>query len=273
MLSEVGPVVLVGAGKMGMAMADGWLDAGLSPDRLILVDPNPSSAVRNKASTVGLTVYQSVPNKDAQVILLAVKPQVADEVLASIKPAIGDQTVLISVMAGISISKMEKLSGCAKVIRAMPNTPAQIGKGITGVFSNKAVDPQDRMVADNLLEASGDVVWLNEEDDINKVTGVAGSGPAYVFHMVEALAEAAEANGMTPEMAMRFARQTIVGAASLLEYDSQTSAAQLRENVTSPNGTTYAGLQVLMAEDGLVPLMEKTVKAATARARELGEDE
>ncbi len=273
MLAEVGPVVLVGAGKMGMAMADGWLEAGLSPDRLILVDPNPSSAVRNKASTVGLTIYQAVPDKHAQVIVLAVKPQVADAVLSSVKPSVGPDTVLISVMAGISIAKMEQLSGCAKIIRAMPNTPAQIGKGITGVFSNKAVDPQDRMIADNLLEASGDVVWLNEEDDINKVTGVAGSGPAYVFHMVEALAEAAEANGMTPDMAMRFARQTIVGAAALLEYDTQSSAAQLRENVTSPNGTTYAGLQVLMADNGLVPLMEKTVRAATERARELGEDE
>ncbi|MGJ8527086.1 pyrroline-5-carboxylate reductase [Maritalea sp.] len=269
-LFDVGPVVLVGAGQMGMAMAIGWLEAGLSPDQLILVDPNPAPAVRHKASEISITTLARPPAKPAQVLVLAVKPQVAADVLADAKSCVDENTLVVSVMAGISIKQMSAALGTNRIVRTIPNTPAKIGRGAIGAFAGSGVEYTDQVVVDNLLDASGRTFWVEKEADINAVTGVSGSGPAYIFNMVEALATAGEAQGLPPHLAMDLARQTIVGSALLLEAEPDTSASVLRENVTSPNGTTFAALQILMGDDGLTDLMVRAVTAARKRSEELG---
>ena len=269
-LFDVGPVVLVGAGQMGMAMAVGWLEAGLSPDRLILVDPKPASAVRNIASEISITTFAKPPAKPAQVLVLAVKPQVAEQVMEDARSCVDENTLVVSVMAGIGIEQMSEKLGTDRIVRTIPNTPAKIGRGAIGAFASKGVTYDDQVIVDNLLDASGATFWVEKEEDINAVTAVSGSGPAYVFHMVEALAAAGEAEGLGPDLALQLARQTMLGSAMLLEAEPNTSPAVLRENVTSPNGTTFAALQVLMAENGLGDLMARAVKAAADRSRELG---
>ena len=269
-LFDVGPVVLVGAGQMGMAMAVGWLEAGLSPDRLILVDPNPAPAVRQKASEISITTLAQPPAKPAQVLVLAVKPQVAPDVLPAAKACVDENTLVVSVMAGISIAQMSEALGTDRIVRTIPNTPAKIGRGAIGAFAAKGVEYDDQVVVDNLLDASGRTFWVDKEDHINAVTGVSGSGPAYIFNMVEALAAAGEAQGLPPHLAMDLARQTVFGSAMLLEAEPNTPPSTLRENVTSPNGTTFAALQILMGEEGLTDLMVKAVTAARKRSEELG---
>ncbi|WP_415159408.1 pyrroline-5-carboxylate reductase [Maritalea sp.] len=271
-LYDVGPVVLVGAGQMGMAMAVGWLEAGLSPDQLILVDPSPSPAVRHKASEISITTLARPPVKPAQVLVLAVKPQVAPDVLLAARSCVDENTLVISVMAGISIAQMSKALGTDRVVRTIPNTPAKIGLGAIGAFAGTGVEYDDQVVVDNVLDASGRTFWVEKEDDINAVTGVSGSGPAYIFNMVEALAAAGEAQGLAPQLAMELARKTVVGSAMLLEAEPNTAPATLRENVTSPNGTTYAAMQILMGEEGLTDLMVRAVTAARKRSEELGRD-
>jgi pyrroline-5-carboxylate reductase len=203
------------------------------------------------------------------VLVLAVKPQVIGDVMAEIQHVVGGQTLVVSIAAGISLARISSALGTDRVVRAMPNTPAQVGKGISGAVG-LAITEGDRKSADALLGAAGQVIWFDDESKIDGVTAVSGSGPAYVFNMVEALAQAAERQGFSPEQAMQLARQTIIGAAALMEAEPGTSAAQLRINVTSPKGTTAAALEVLMAEDGLVPLMDRAVTAAKLRSEELG---
>jgi pyrroline-5-carboxylate reductase len=268
-LRAIGPVMLVGAGKMGLALARGWLEAGLAPGNLILIDPSPGGAARALADDFGLQLYGEASGLLPNVLVLAVKPQIIDAVMGTLQPIVGVQTLVISIAAGIDIARLTRGLGTGRVVRTMPNTPAQIGKGITGAMAGPDVDGNDRAVADALLAAAGQVVWLESESDIDAVTAVSGSGPAYVFHLVEALAAAGERQGLAPEIAMRLARQTVIGAAALLEADTAL-AAVLRENVTSPNGTTAAALAVLMGEDGLTELMDKAVQAARVRSEELG---
>ena len=203
------------------------------------------------------------------VLVLAVKPQMMAAVLNEIRPLIGGHTLVISIAAGISISAIAAGLGTDRVIRTMPNTPAQVGKGITGAVPGPGVGESDRETADALLRAAGDVVWFDDESRLDLVTAVSGSGPAYVFHFVEALAAAGVRQGFAPDEAMRLARQTVIGAAALLEADP-APAATLRQNVTSPRGTTEAALGVLMAPNGLTNLLEKTVLAAKLRSEELG---
>ncbi len=268
-LSTVGPVMLVGAGKMGLALAQGWLDAGLSGNNLILVDPAPGEAAKALAEDYGIQLYAEAVGLMPNVLVLAVKPQIIDGVMAGLQPVIGPQTLVISIAAGIDIARLTRGLGTDRVVRTMPNTPAQIGKGITGAVAGPAVDGNDRSAADALLAAAGQVVWFDAEGDLDAVTAVSGSGPAYVFHLVEALAAAGEQQGLSAEIAMRLARQTVIGSAALMEADA-APAATLRTNVTSPNGTTAAALAVLMGEDGLTPLMGRAVTAARRRSEELG---
>ena len=266
-LRSIGPVMLVGAGKMGVALARGWLDAGLPPTNLLVVDPAPGQGALDLAEDFGLTLISSAQGLQPNVLVLAVKPQIIDEVLETLAPVIGPNTLALSIAAGIDIARLSRGLGMGRVVRTMPNTPAQIGKGITGAVAGPDVSAGDRDAASALLSAAGPVVWFDDERQLDVVTAISGSGPAYVFHLVEALAAAGKKMGLSDANAELLARQTVIGSAALLEADPAPPAV-LRANVTSPNGTTAAGLAVLM--EGLTPLIEQTTEAARRRSEELG---
>lgn len=268
-LSDIGPVVLIGAGKMGLALARGWIAGGLPPDRLVLCDPKPAETTVAFAAEHGVRLQPTPDGVLVHVLVLAVKPQMINQVMAQVAPVVGGQTLVVSIAAGISLTTISAALGTDRVVRTMPNTPAQVGKGISGAVG-LAITDKDRDATNALLGAAGQVIWFDDEAKIDGVTSVSGSGPAYVFYMVEALALAAEKQGFSPEQAMQLARATIIGAAGLLEAEPGISAAQLRINVTSPKGTTAAALDVLMADDGLAPLLDKAVAAARHRSEELG---
>ena len=265
----IGRVVLIGAGKMGLALARGWIAAGLPPANLVLVDPQPLPVAQAFAEDNGVLLLPNVIGLEANVMVLAVKPQIFGAMMAEAKPSVRPQTLVISIAAGISIGAIVKGLGTSRVIRTMPNTPAQIGKGVTGAVAAGGVSDGDRGTATALLGAAGKLVWFDAEQRLDAVTAVSGSGPAYVFHLVEALAAAGIAEGLQPEQAMTLARQTVIGAAALLEADP-APASVLRQNVTSPKGTTEAALNVLMASDGLAALLGRAVAAAARRSEELG---
>lgn len=269
-LSDCGSVLLIGAGKMGMAMAAGWVRGGLPGPALTLVDPDPHESVSAFASQHGATLRTDLPGETPRVVVLAVKPQIMGDVLGMVKPLVGAEMLVVSIAAGISSNKIAAGLATNRVVRTMPNTPAQIGKGVSGAFAGDAVTIEDRQLTEALLAAAGEVVWVEDETLIDAVTAVSGSGPAYVFHLVEAMAAAGEGEGLSPEQAMVLARQTVVGAAALMEADD-SSAEQLRKNVTSPNGTTQAALDVLMAPGGLGALMKRAIGAARKRSEELGQ--
>jgi pyrroline-5-carboxylate reductase len=266
-LRSIGPVMLVGAGKMGIALARGWLEAGLPSTNLLLVDPSPGPAAKDLAEDYGLTLNSEAKGLQPNVLVLAVKPQIIDSVLETLAPVVGPHTLALSIAAGIDIARLSRGLGMGRVVRTMPNTPAQIRKGITGAVAGPDVSEEDRSAAAALLEAAGPVVWFDNEAQLDVVTAISGSGPAYVFHLVEALAAAGKKMGLPDNVADLLARQTVIGSAALLEADP-ASPAVLRQNVTSPNGTTAAGLAVLM--EGLTPLMEQTTEAARRRSEELG---
>lgn len=268
-LRSIGPVMLIGAGKMGLALAQGWLDAGLPSSNLVLVDPTPSDAAKYLAEDNGLVLHAEAVGLQPNVLVLAVKPQVIGPVMENLVSAVGVHTVVLSIMAGISLSQLSQGLQTERVVRTMPNTPAQIGKGVTGAVAGSGVNAENRAAAEALLSAAGKVVWFEAEGDLDAVTAVSGSGPAYVFNLVEALAAAGVAQGLEPDIAMTLARQTVIGSAALMEADP-APASVLRQNVTSPNGTTAAALSVLMAEDGLTPLIARAVEAARKRSEELG---
>lgn len=258
-------LVLLGCGKMGSAMLQGWLADGLPAKSVWVQDPFPSEFVTSS----GVNVNAPLPEAPA-VVLVAVKPQIMAEALPVLQPMGNGDTLFLSVAAGIGISHYETVLGSeTPIIRAMPNTPAAIGKGITAIIGNDQAGEARMTLAESLLSAIGQVVRLDEEAQIDAVTGVSGSGPAYVFHMIETLAAAGEAQGLSADLSMALAKATVAGAGALSETSEETPA-QLRVNVTSPNGTTQAGLEVLMdPEAGLPPLIEKTVAAAADRSREL----
>lgn len=269
-LKDIGPVVLIGAGKMGLAMARGWISGGLPPDRLVLVDPFAGEPAKAFAQDTGARLLQWADNVLTHVLVLAVKPQNMPTALQQVKPVVGKHTLVLSIAAGISLDTLAEGLGTKRIVRTMPNTPAQLGKGITGAVGLE-VSETDQAITNLLLRAAGDVVWFQSESMIDAVTAVSGSGPAYVFYLVEAMAAAAVREGFDPAAALHFARQTVIGAAALLEAED-LPASTLRENVTSPKGTTAAALAVLMAEDGLGPLMARTVRAARERSEELGRE-
>ncbi len=268
-----GPVVLAGAGKMGTALLSGWLGRGLEARNVVIQEPNLSGEAAKLVSEHGITAVPSIlalPSPPS-VILVAVKPQAMDSVLPALARLVGPATVVMSIAAGKSIASFERaLPKGTAVVRAMPNTPAAIGRGISGAVANAETTAAQKQVCEDLLGAVGDVVWLEDEALIDAVTAVSGSGPAYVFLLTEALASAGEAAGLDAATAMQLARATVSGAGELLRQ-SASDPATLRQNVTSPGGTTAAALAVLMREgNGLNELMTEAVLAAQKRGRELG---
>lgn len=269
MISASNPLVLIGAGNMGGAMLDGWLDSGIEPASIMVVDPRPSKVMAERLSSAGVRHVSEVPAQmKAGVLLVAVKPQMTDAALPPAQKLVGPDTVSVSVAAGKTMAYLEEQLGGA-IVRAMPNTPAMVGRGITACYPNAAVSKEARAEITRLLSVCGAVEWVDEEDHIDAVTAVSGSGPAYVFHLAECMAEAGRKRGLPADLAMRLARATVAGAGEML-HRSTDEAAILRKNVTSPGGTTAAALEVLMAEHGgLQALMDEAVKAAHLRAREL----
>ena len=268
-----GPLLLAGAGNMGCALLSGWLERGLDPARIIVQDPAPpprSSALLREHGIEARATVGALPEPPA-VLVVAVKPQVMDEVFPQLAQLAREKTVVLSIAAGCTLSGFEQhLPAKSAVIRAMPNTPASIGRGITVAVANAHVTAAQRAACDALLRAVGEVAWIEEERLLDAVTAVSGSGPAYVFHLAECLAEAGVKAGLPQELAQMLARWTVAGAGELL-YRSDLGADVLRQNVTSPGGTTFAALQVLMAPDGLAKLMREAVAAAARRSEELAQ--
>jgi pyrroline-5-carboxylate reductase len=266
-----GPLLLAGAGNMGSALLSGWLERGLDPASIIVQDPAPPARVKQQLDANGIKVraeVRSLPEPPA-VIVVAVKPQVIDEVFPPLAQLARSKTVVLSVAAGRRIDGFEPyLAPGVAVVRAMPNTPASIGRGITVAVGNRHLMPSQHTTCDQLLRAVGEVAWVDDEGLMDAVTAVSGSGPAYVFYLAECMAKAGVEAGLPPELAEQLARWTVAGAGELL-HRSDLGATLLRQNVTSPNGTTFAALQVLMDEAGLSKLMAKAVAAATRRSREL----
>ncbi|MEW6257050.1 MAG: pyrroline-5-carboxylate reductase [Pseudomonadota bacterium] len=266
-----GPVVLVGAGKMGGAMLEGWLKLGLPAARTVVLDPNLRPDVAEALAAKGARANPDFADIEAPaVVLLAVKPQVAPVVLATIRALVTPGTLVVSIMAGRTIDFIaEGLPHGTPVVRTIPNTPAAIGQGITVAVANRLVSEDDRALTDALLSALGPVEWIEDESLMDAATAVSGSGPAYVFLLAEALAAAGAAAGLPADLAERLARATVAGAGALM-VQSGIPAATLRENVTSPAGTTAAALEVLMdAQAGFDPLLTQAVAAATQRSKEL----
>ena len=260
-----GNLALAGAGKMGGAMLAGWLAQGLDPRRTIVIDPLVSDDIRGLAAQ-GLRLNPADAGT-VTALVLAVKPQMFGQAGAALRALVGPDTLVVSIMAGTPIAVIEAACGGA-VVRAMPNTPAAIGRGMTVAVAAPVVNAAQRALADQLLRATGAVEWAADEGLMDAVTAVSGSGPAYVFLLAEELARAGIAAGLPAGLAATLARETVAGAGELL-HRSSLDAAVLRQNVTSPGGTTAAALAVLMAPDGMATLMTRAVAAATARSREL----
>lgn len=267
------PLLLVGAGKMGGALLSGWLSKGLAPAMAQVRDPQPGDDVARLVAECGIalnTPIRDLARLAPSVVLLAVKPQLMEAVLPELQMLVAPETLFLSIAAGTSLQRLKELLGAdVHAVRAMPNTPAAIGRGITVACANALVTPAQKAMAGNLLAAVGDVDWVDSEPLIDAVTAISGSGPAYVFYLVECLAASGEALGLEPELAMRLARATVSGSGEMLAQFAD-EAATLRKNVTSPGGTTAAALDVLMGEGGLSVLMRRATHAARDRARELG---
>jgi pyrroline-5-carboxylate reductase len=260
-----GTIALAGAGKMGGAMLTGWLAGGLDPKQVVVIEPMPSAEITALVAR-GIRLNP----KDAatvETLVIAVKPQSFREAGALLRPLVSPTTLVVSIMAGTTIASLSEVCGGA-IVRAMPNTPAAIGRGITVAVPAKNVSAAQRATADALLRATGLVEWVEDESLMDAVTAVSGSGPAYIFLLAEELARAGVAAGLPEELATKLARETVAGSGELLHH-SDLSSATLRQNVTSPGGTTAAALSVLMADDGLQQLMIRAIAAATARSKEL----
>ncbi|WP_213738227.1 pyrroline-5-carboxylate reductase [Bradyrhizobium sp. dw_411] len=260
-------IVLAGAGKMGGAMLAGWLAQGLDARRVTVIEPHPSDDIHALAAK-GVRLNPSAKDIGAvATLVVALKPQSFREAGPDLKPFAAPATLVVSIMAGTTIASIEQACG-GSVVRAMPNTPAAIGRGITVAVASKKVSPTQRTIADALLRATGSVEWVDDEKLMDAVTAVSGSGPAYVFLLAEELARAGVEAGLPLELATRLARETVSGSGELL-HRSELASATLRQNVTSPGGTTAAALEVLMGPDGMQPLLTRAVAAATRRSQEL----
>ena len=259
-------LVLLGCGKMGSAMLEGWLGQGLPTGSVWVLDPYPSDWLKGLE---GLNLNTDLPANPA-IVLVAVKPQMMGDALPTLAALGNGSTLFVSVAAGTPISAFEEMLGDqTPIIRAMPNTPAAVARGITAITGNAQASAAHLDLAEALLSAVGQVVRLDGEHQMDAVTAVSGSGPAYVFHLIETLAAAGEAEGLPPALAVQLARATVAGAGHLAE-NAEEDAAQLRVNVTSPGGTTAAALEVLMdPETGFPPLLKRAVKAAADRSKEL----
>jgi pyrroline-5-carboxylate reductase len=262
-----GTIALAGAGKMGGAMLTGWLAQGLDPKHVVVIEPHPASEI-SALTAQGIRLNpQAKDAGEVDTLVVAVKPQSFREAGAALKAFTGSSTLVVSIMAGTPIALLEAVVG-GSVVRAMPNTPAAIGRGITVAVAARKVSAAQRAIADALLRATGSVEWVEKENLMDAVTAVSGSGPAYVFLLAEELARAGVAAGLPAELAAKLARETVAGSGELL-HRSELSPATLRQNVTSPGGTTAAALEVLMGSDGMGKLMTRAVAAATQRSKDL----
>jgi pyrroline-5-carboxylate reductase len=263
-----GSLVLIGAGKMGGAMLDGWIARGLAPKRIVVIEPQPGKAVQ-ALTRRGIKLNPKGKIAAAAAIVIAVKPQSAPAALPPLRPYVGKSTLVLSIMAGRTIGFLEQsLSPGTAIVRAMPNTPAAIGRGISVAVGNAKVSTRQRKLASDLLAAIGKVEWAGDETLMDAVTALSGSGPAYVFLLAEAMTKAGIAAGLPADLASRLARETVAGSGELL-HRSALDAATLRQNVTSPGGTTAAALEVLLGRGGFDELLTKAIAAATRRSREL----
>jgi pyrroline-5-carboxylate reductase len=259
-------ILLIGCGKMGGALLGGWLARGIGASRIHVVEP---AGVAQKGIAAVKAAGDLPAGLKPDVTVFAVKPQSLDEVAPDYRRFAGAGAVALSIAAGKTIAVFERHLGAdAAIVRTMPNTPAAVGRGITVACANRHVTRAQRALCQTLLEAVGEVAWVEDEALLDPVTAVSGSGPAYVFLLIEALADAGVASGLPVELARRLARATVIGSGELARLSSE-DAAQLRKNVTSPGGTTAAALAVLMGEGGLAELMKRAVAAATRRSREL----
>jgi pyrroline-5-carboxylate reductase len=262
-----GAIVLAGAGKMGGALLSGWLARGLDASNVVVIEPYPSEEIKAIAVKGAQLNPASANISNVAALVVALKPQIFREAGPQLRPFATSSTLVVSIMAGITITALKQVCG-GNVVRAMPNTPAAIGRGITVAVADSSVSAAQRHTADALLRAIGSVQWTHDETLMDAVTAVSGSGPAYVFLLAEELARAGVEAGLPLELATTLARETVAGAGELL-YRSELDAATLRQNVTSPGGTTAAALEVLTGEGGMRSLLKRAVAAATRRSREL----
>ncbi len=261
-------ILLVGCGKMGGALLDGWLDRGLSPDDVAVIRPSAAAGASVRPHVRTFAAPDLLPaDFHPEVVVLAVKPQMMDRAL---QPYVGfADAVFLSIAAGKTLAYFaERLGKDAKVVRAMPNTPVAVRRGMTAAVANRLVSPAQKQICDDLLAAVGEIAWVADEQLMDAVTALSGCGPAYVFLLAESLAAAGIAAGLPEDLAARLARATVAGSGELL-CQSPESPAVLRQNVTSPGGTTFAALEVLMAENGLAPLIATAMAAAAKRSKEL----
>jgi pyrroline-5-carboxylate reductase len=265
-----GSMLLVGCGKMGGAMLRGWLARGVPGSQLYVVDPSPRDL--DDIAAAGVTIVTTPADLPAgfqpAIVLLAIKPQFMDQALPDYRRFAKPQTLFLSIAAGKTLAYLRQQLGQTTVVRAMPNTPAAVGRGMSVIVRQPDVSVAQLDLCAELLAAVGDITWVDDEDLINAVTAVSGGGPAYVFLMIECLAEAGRQAGLPAEMAMQLARSTVCGSGELA-YQSGETAEALRKAVMSPKGTTEQAIAVLMAPDGLQPLMTRAVAAATKRSREI----
>lgn len=271
---EAGPprldtVLLVGAGRMGGSLLDGWLAQGVAGRRIAVLEPAPSAALAERCEACGVALNPGAVFP-VDTLLVAVKPQMLGAVAPAVEPWAGPETAVVSILAGRTLADLARcFPRAAGVVRAMPNLPASVGRGVTGIASDGALSGAALARVERWLSAVGSVERLSGERDIDVVTAVSGSGPAYAFLLAEALGRAGERLGLAPDLAARLGRATVEGAGELMVRHRETSPAELRQNVTSPGGTTAAALAVLMAEDGLASLLDRAVAAAFRRAGEL----
>ncbi|MHB9878802.1 pyrroline-5-carboxylate reductase [Pacificimonas sp. ICDLI1SI03] len=264
--NKIGTLCVVGGGNMGGALLSRWCAAGIA-EKIFLIDPadvdapDGASHVRDFAGIDGT----------ADVVVVAVKPDLAADVLTELTPLLTEHTIIVSIMAGLPLPAMSKHVSTGKLVRAMPNTPCKVGAGVTGLFTEQ-LSGIERTNISALFDVTGATHWLSEEVQFDALTAVSGSGPAYVFRMVEALAAAGEGVGLEPELARLLSRQTIIGAGALLADDAR-EARELRAAVTSPNGTTEAGLEALDADPGLPAVIRAAVRAAATRSREISNED
>lgn len=262
-------ITMVGCGKMGSALLEGWIES-LPDFEFGVIKPSPLPASTKDKALYGKNAAALAEHiKNSGAVVMAVKPQVMEQVCAEIKPYISKNTLIISIAAGQSLDNFARYFGEDQpVVRTMPNTPAAIGKGMSAAVANKNVTAARKTLVGALLHSAGEMEWVEDESLLDAVTAVSGSGPAYVFYLIEAMSKAGEAAGLKPKLAARLARQTVIGAAALAEAQPDITAAKLRENVTSPNGTTAAALDVLMNGE-MQGIFTKAIAAAKARGEEL----
>ena len=267
-------LLLVGCGKMGSALLQGWLDQGISASSITIVEPN-SDAARDFTDRLGVNAVANAdaltPDYAPDVVVLAVKPQIMDQVLPPYARLCAHGPVFLSIAAGKTLADFAAVLGKdAAVVRAMPNTPASVGRGITVGCPNAHVTAEQAATCKALLSAVGEVEWVEDEHLMDAVTALSGSGPAYTFLLAEAMSQAGQQAGLAPDMADRLARATVAGSGELLHQSTDT-ATTLRENVTSPGGTTAAALAVLMADDGMTALLTRAIAAGTQRSKDLAD--